>query len=274
MATTPKEIKQLLDSLIERKNLPFNEVLLIFADQGGKFRPGAVRERLHFLWNRDLFVLLDQIGEPASWDDDVPFQSPEGYTLRFLGIAGREEVYSEASADILDLNDVQQIVPGYVWVGLKRRSELRIVGEQATATLLAERLRAFTHQFAFHLVTGQHGQLIPLFSLKAVKGQTLETLLTRIRNLEAEYGPLDYFDHVQVIQVLNGDTSMMKDGDGNFRMDIPKSIPLEAIRGWTQFKLISVRTPHGVAVHDVSVMLKIVEEEGFFRIVDAKVVSN
>ena len=274
MATTPKEIKQLLDRLIERQNLPFDEVLSIFADRGGKFRPGAVRERLHFLWNRDLFVLLDEAGELASWDDDGPFKSPAAYTLRFLGIAGREEVYSESFADIVDQDDVQQIVPGYVWVGLKRRCELRIVGEQATATLLAERLRAFTHQFSFHLVTGQHGPLAPLFSSKAVKGQNLETLLTRIRNLETEYGPLDYFDHVQVMQVLNGDTSMMKEGDGNFRMDVPKSISLDAIRGWTQFKLISVRTPHGVAVHDVTVMLKIVEEEGFFRIVDATVVSS
>ncbi|GAA5168737.1 hypothetical protein GCM10025770_29170 [Viridibacterium curvum] len=269
MATSPKEIKQLLDQLIERKSLPFDEVLAIFAGKGGKLRQDAVRERLNFLCNENLFVLLDQAGSAVSWNEDAPFQSPAAFTLRFVGIAGREEVYARNFADILDARDVQAVVPGYVWAGLKRRSELRIVGEQATATLLAERLRAFTHQFAFHLVTRQHERIAPLFSPKAVKGQTLETLLTRISKLETEYGPFDYFDHVQVIQVLNGDTSMVKDSDGNVRMDLPKSIPREAIRGWSEFQIISVRTPHGMSVHEMTVALKIVEEGGFFRIADA-----
>lgn len=274
MATGPKEIKQLLDRLIERKNLPFDEVLAIFAGKGGKVKQGAVQERLSFLWNNGMFVLLDQAGAEASWNEDAAFQSPAAYTLRFVGIAGREEVNAGNFADIIDAQDVQEIVPGYVWVGLQRRRELRIVGEQATATLLAERLRAFTHQFAFHLVTGQHERIAALFSPHAAKGQTLDTLLTRIRNLETEYGPFDYFDHVQVIQVLNGDTSMVKDSDGNVRMDIPKSIPRAAVRGWSEFQIISVRTPHGMYLYEMTVTLKIVEEDGFFRIADATVASG
>lgn len=274
MATGPKEIKHLLDRLIERKHLRFDDVLAIFADKSGKVRQGAVQERLNWLSNDRMFVLLDQSGAEASWNEDAPFQSPAAYTLRFVGIAGREEVSARNFADIIDAQEIQETVPGYAWVGLKRRRELRIVGEQATATHLAERLRAFTHQFAFHLVTGQHERIATLFSPQAANGQTLETLLTRIRSLEAEYGAFDYFDHVQVIQVLNGDTSMVKDSDADVRMDIPKRIPRAAIRGWSEFEIISVRTPHGMPVHDMMVTLKIVEEEGFFRIADATVASG
>ncbi|MEC5386594.1 hypothetical protein VVD49_12730 [Uliginosibacterium sp. H3] len=274
MATGPKELKQLLDQLIARKNLPFEEVLAMFAGKGGKFNQGAVMERLNFLWNKNLFVLLDATGQEVSWNDDAPYRTPADYTLRFVHIAGKEEVIAGMSADRLDLQDIQEVVPGYVWAGVQRRQELRIVGEQKTATLLAERLRAFTHQFAFHLVTRQHAQIAGLFSPHALKGQTLDTLLTRIANLEKEYGSFDYFDRVQVNQVLNGDTSAVKDSDGNVRMDIPKAIPREAIRGWSEFQMISVRTPHGLAIHEITVSLKIVEEDGYFRIADASANST
>ncbi|MEC5400056.1 hypothetical protein [Uliginosibacterium sp. H1] len=274
MATGPKEIRPLLDALIERRTLPFDEVLAIFAGKGGKVSQGAVMERLNFLWNEYLFALIGPDGAEASWNEDAPFKAPAGYTLRFLGIAAKEGVIAGTVADRIDEQDIQEVVPGYVWVGLKRRNDLRIVGEQAGATLLAERLRAFTHQFAFDLVTGQHVRIAGLFSARAVKGQTLDTLLTRIANLEKEYGRFDYFDRVQVIQVINGDSSAVKDSDGNVRMDIPKSVPREAIRGWTEYELISVRTPHGLPVHEMTGTLKIIEEDGFFRIVDATVHSG
>ncbi len=274
MATGPKETKKLMDVLIERKSLPFDEVLAIFAGKNGKLNQGAVMERLNFLWTENLFVLLDQHGAEVSWNEDAPFQSSAAYTLRFVGIEGRENHSARNFADKIDEEDIQEIVPGYVWAGLKRRNALRIVGDPSTATLLAERLRAFTHQFAFHLMALQPERIAGMFATKAKNGQTLQTLLTRINNLEAEYGPFDYFDHVQVVQVLNGDTSMVKDSDGNVRMDIPKSIPRESIRGWTEFQIVSVRTPHGMYVHEMTVSLKVVEEDGFFRIADATVASG
>lgn len=137
--------------------------------------------------------------------------------------------------------------------------------------MLAERICAFAHQFTFHLVTGQHDRIRGLFSTRAAKGQTLDTLLTRIASLEKEFGPFDYFDHVEVIAVYNGDVDGV---DASAHMKLPKGVHRNEQRGGARFQIISVRTPNGMAVNDYTVSLAVIEEDGFFRIVDAGAFSG
>lgn len=278
MPTTPKEDKRFLELLISRKTLTFDEALAVFANKNGKINREAVIAVLNGLWIEDTFTLLNQAGEEVSWMDGEPFDSPSEYTLRFNGIAGKENKFAGRFCDRIDPSGITEIAPGYVWATMKRQEPLRIVGEcktgyvgEETAALLAERIRTFTHQFAFHLVTGHYDRIAGLFSPRAAKGQTLETLLTRIRNLEKEFGPFDYFDHVEVVAVYNGDVA---DIESSAHMKLPKGIHRNEQRGQSRFQIISVCTPNGMFVHEYTVSLDIIEEDGFFRICDASAYSG
>lgn len=126
--------------------------------------------------------------------------------------------------------------------------------------ILAERVRAFTHYFAFNLVTRNAAKLEVLFSSKVRDTQSVEAIYAKIAKLENQHGvPYEHFDHVEVIAVYNG-----KHGDTKVseQMTLPRGVDRAARRGESSFQLISVHTPNGVAVHDYTVYLAIIEEEG------------
>jgi hypothetical protein len=258
MPTTPKESKRLLELLISKRNLPFDEVLQIFTDSKGKLNRMSVTTVLNGLWVGDTFRLFDQSGSERSWRDDAVFDSPAEFTLRFNAIEGMENSIAKNVCDVIDDTNINEIAPKYRWAGLKRQEQLRIVGDREDAELLAERIRAFTHQFAFHLVSGRHAELAGLFSDRAAQGQALEALLKRMKNLEKEFGPFDYFDGVKVISVFNGDCA---DVTASAHMKLPKGVDRNEQRGWSQFQIISVRTPNGLYVHEYSVALSIIDRD-------------
>lgn len=270
MPNTPREAKRFYELLPTREHLPFDEVLDIFADRKGKLNLARVKEQLNFLWVEDVFTLLGPDGEAVSWNEDAPYLEAARYTLRFDGFSGLE--CNKASMNVDTFTEITEISPGYVWAYPQRRHELRILGNQAGAAVLAERLRAFTQQFAFHLVTGQHALIAGLFSGRAAKGQTLDSLLTRIANLEKEYGPFDYFDRVMVTMVFSPPFAPVK--EKLLREDFPADIADDELRGQSAFEIVSVRTPNGMRVHEMSVSLRIIEEHGAFRIADAQCFSG
>lgn len=270
MPYTPKENKQFLERLVAEREIPLSAVFTIFAGPKARIRRDALEPTLLQLQLGELFKLLGTDGKEVWWDDAV-FERPGDYRIRFNCIAGRESLIAREYCDRVDSERVTGIAPGYIWAEMRRPEPLRIVGEQEGAAVLAERIRAFTHQFAFHLVTGQHDRIRGLFSSRAAKGQTLDTLLTRIANLEKEFGPFDYFDHVEVIAVYNGDVASI---DASAHMKLPKGVHRNEQRGDARFQIISVRTPNGMFVNEYTVSLAIIEEEGFFRIVDASAFSG
>ncbi len=265
MPNTPQEDRRFYKLLRERQSVGFDEVLAVFTDRKGKLNLARTREQLNFLWVEDVFTLLGPAGEVVSWNEEAPYREPARYRLRFDGFEGLER--NRASQNTDTLTEITEVLPGFVWAYPQRRRELRVLGDQAAAAVLAERLRAFTQQFAFHLVTGQHALIAGQFSSRAAKGQTLETLLTRIANLEKEYGPFDYFDRVMVTMVFSPPFAPVK--EKQLREDFPREIPDTDLRGHSEFEIVSVRTPNGMRVHEMTVMLRIVEEAGFFRIADA-----
>jgi hypothetical protein len=270
MPTTPKESKQFLTLLMEKRTLTFQEAIAVFADKRGKVNRDNVTQVLSMLGIENTFSVLDQNGDEV-WIDDAMFDASEAYTLRFNGIDGFETNYARRFSDVIDGDKVCEIAPGCVWATMQRREPLRIVGDRQGAAELAERIRAFTHQFAFHLVAGRHEPIAGLFSTRAAKGQTLDTLLTRIANLEREFGPFDYFDHIEVVSVFNGDVAHL---DASAHMKLPKGVHRNEQRGSSGFQIISVRTPNGMFVHEYTVSLSIIEEDGFFRICDARAYSG
>lgn len=277
MPFTPKEDKRFLELLISQRDVSLEDALKIFADRKGQIKRDAAETTLRFLQSPDLFSLVDAEGRSVYWSKPV-FDFPGNYRIRFNGIAGKENNLAGRFCDRIDPSGIEEIAPGYVWATMKRQEPLRIIGEcktgyvgEETAALLAERIRAFTHQFAFHLVTGHYDRIAGLFSSRAAKGQTLETLLTRIRNLEKEFGPFDYFDHVEVVAVYNGDVAGIHP---SAHMKLPKGIHRNEQRGLSRFQIISVCTPNGMFVHEYTVSLYIIEEDGFFRICDASAYSG
>lgn len=270
MPYTPKENLRFLDLLIAERELPLTGVIAIFADPKGRIRRDALESTLLHLQTGDLFALLDPQGQEVWWEDAV-FEHPDRYRVRFKGLTGAENLMAGRFCDQPDPQAITTIAPGYVWASVRRPEPLRIVGAQDGATLLAERIRAFTHQFAFHLVSGQHERIAGLYSARAAKGQTLATLLTRIGSLEREFGRFDYFDHVEVIAVYNGDVAGV---DASAHMRLPKGVQRNEQRGDARFQIVSVRTPNGMFVNEYTVQISIIEEDELFRIVDAGAYSG
>lgn len=73
-----------------------------------------------------------------------------------------------------------------------------IIGDLKGSMTLAERVRAFTHYFAFNLVTRNTEKLEALFSSKIHDSQSAEAIYARIAKLERKDGvPFGHFDHVR-----------------------------------------------------------------------------
>lgn len=271
MPYTPKENKRFLERLIAERSLPFEVVIAIFADARGRISRPNLEAVLTTLWVEETFRLVDREGREASWKQDTVYDSPADYTVEYVSIEGKENLLAERFEERIDEQDVDEIEPGYCWAGVKRREPLRIYGDRAGAMLLAERLRAFAHYFAFHLVAGKHERIEGLFSARAPHGRGFDALVKRIRNVEREYGPFEYFDHVEVVSVYVGDVGGI---GGSAQMKLPEGVDRSEQRGEAKFQIISVWTPNGMFVHEYTVQLAIIEEEGFFRVLDASVFSG
>lgn len=271
MPYTPREASRLLDLLVDRGTLPFDEVLAVYADANGRIQRARVRQQLHFLWVESVFTLLDASGQPASWDEDAAFEAPSDFTLRLDGFDGRERNTASLQADRLDPRDISEVSPGYAWAYPQRRSELRIVGDVAEAAVAAERLRVFTQRVALDLVAGRHARLPARFSARAPTGHGLEALLDRLARLEKEYGAFEAFDRVEVSLVFCGGAPVPA---RHLREDFPRDVPDADLRGESAFQVISVATPNGLPVHEMTVHLRVVDEGGVLRIVHAACVSG
>lgn len=272
MPYTPKENKIFLVRLIAERSLPFEEVIGIFADAKGRISRSKLEAVLTTLWVEDTFVLIDRDGREASWKQDAVYDSPADYVIKFQSIDGKENSLAARFQDRIDEQDVTEIEPGYCWAGVKRREPLRIYGRPADAMLLAERIRAFTHYFAFHLVSRNYAKIEELFSNDPRRGHIFDDFANRVANVEKEYGPFEHFDHVEVMSVNTGDTA---DSGGSEAMKLPAGVERGQRSGEATFQIISVYTPNGMFVNEYTVQLQIiVEEDGFFRVRGASVHSG
>ena len=265
MPTTPKEENRFLSLLAEEKTLAFTDVLQVFVNKNGKYSESAVKEVLNFLWIEDLFSIVHRESGKESWIKEEMFQKPEDYLIRFNGFSGKDSNYSEDYAGEIDKTDIEKLARHYHWVGAKQREVIRIIGDLKGSMVMAERVRAFTHYFAFNLMTRNLEKLEAMFSSKIRDSQNAEAIYAKIDNLEKQHGvPYEYFDHVEIIAVYNGKHGNAKVSE---QMTLPPGVDRAARRGESCFKLVSVHTPNGVAVHDYIIYLAIIEEEdGLFKV--------
>ncbi|WP_374236816.1 MULTISPECIES: hypothetical protein [unclassified Thiocapsa] len=149
MPCTPKENKRFLERLVAERELPLPSVFAIFADRKGRINRDAAETTLRGLQNGELFTLLNAEGHEVWWEDPV-FEHPDDYKIRFNGIDGIENLMAKGFSDLIDAERSTEIAPGYVWTTMRRPEQLRIVGSREGADVLAERIRSFAHQFAFH----------------------------------------------------------------------------------------------------------------------------
>ena len=77
----------------------------------------------------------------------------------FINKNGKYNNLSDNFAGEIDKTDITQLARHYCWAGVKQAEIVRIIGERKGSMILAERVRAFTHYFAFNLVTRNHGVL-------------------------------------------------------------------------------------------------------------------
>ena len=265
MPTSPKEQQGFLDLLAREKTLAFTDVLQVFVNKNGKYTESAVDEVLNFLWNENLFSCIHRDSGKETWLDDEMYEVPEDYLIRFNGFSGKDSLYSEDYAGEIVKTDSDKLARHYHWVGAKQREVIRIIGDLKGSMVMAERVRAFTHYFAFNLITRNSEKLEAMFSSKIRDSQNAEAIYTKIGNLEKQHGvPYEYFDHVEIIAVYNGKHGNTKVSE---QMTLPPGVDGSARRGESCFKLVSVHTPNGVAVHDYIIYLCIIEEEdGLFKV--------
>lgn len=265
MPTTPKEQQRFLYLLAREKTLVFTDVLQVFVNKNGKYTESAVDQVLNFLWNEDLFSCIHRDSGNETWLDDEMYRAPDDYLIRFNGFSGKDNLYSQRHAGEIDKTHIDKMARHYHWVGTKHRDVVRVIGDLKGSMVMAERVRAFTHYFAFNLITRNSEKLEAMFSSKIRDSQNAEAIYAKIDKLEKQHGvPYEYFDHVELIAVYNGKHGNSKVSE---QMTLPPGVDRSARRGESSFKLVSVHTPNGVAVHDYIVYLCIIEEEdGLFKV--------
>jgi hypothetical protein len=271
MPVTPKEQKDFLELIAAGKRLAFAEATAVFADKGGKLNPKTITPTLRFLWNEFLFEVQRADTSEEVRIDEALFEAPGDYVIQFVGFEGKENAIAENYADEIDHSDIDELEEHYCWAGVRARDILRIIGDQDEATLLAERIRAFTHYLAFNLVVRNDHKVDVLFSDKVAEKQSAAGIRSQIAALEKEYGKFDHFDHVKVITVYNGEHRDTKTSED---LPLPRGVDRAARRGRSTFNLISVHTPNGVAIHEYIVDLSIIEEHGLFRVSGSRMYSG
>ncbi len=243
----------------------FTDVLQVFVNKNGKYTESAVDQTLNFLWNEDIFSCIHRDSGKETWLEDEMYRAPDDYLIRFNGYSGKDNLYSERHAGEIDKTHIDKMARHYHWVGTKHRDVIRVIGDLKGSMVMAERVRAFTHYFAFNLVTRNAEKLEAMFSSKIRDTQNADAIYAKIDKLEKQHGlPYEYFDHVELIAVYNG-----KHGNARVseQMTLPPGVDRSARRGESSFKLVSVHTPNGVAVHDYTIYLCIIEEEdGLFKV--------
>lgn len=260
---SPAKQKRFLECLLAERNMPFSRVIELLGEGKGKKMQAVVSEALNFLWPENLFSIRALDSDEEIWISDELFASPDNYCLEFNTLEGRDNSGASPYQASICSDDIHPRSEQHRWVGLKQREWLTIVGDMENATLLAERVRAFTQYFAFCLTSRDYGKAEQFLSL-AIRQQVPATALAaKMEQIDSEYGRVDFFDHVNVISVYSGNQAHITVND---QLKLPAGVRPEQRRGEASVKLISVYTPTGIAIHTNTLTLGVIEEEGFFRI--------
>jgi hypothetical protein len=255
---SPAKQKQFLEYFLAEKSMPFSRVIELLGEGKGKKMQAVVSEALNFLWTENLFLVKAYNSDEEIWISDELFAAPDNYYLEFNTIEGRDNSGASVYQASICSDDIHPRSEHHRWVGLKQREWLTIIGDSENATLLAEKVRAFTQHFAFCLTSRNYEKAAQFVSQRVQQDVSADALAAKM-----EYGRVDFFDHVNVISVYNGQQGHITVND---QLRLPPGVRREQRRGEASVKLISVYTPTGIAIHTNTLTLGVIEEEGFFKI--------
>lgn len=258
------QARAFFETLLQQKEMLLSEVLTFFKRKNGSVDTAWADQFILRVHNGGALALVDSQGQVSAYSADA-LKTPEIYSLVLKNAAmldeGRDGGYLALGMPDFPVEDN----PPEIHCTLEYHSLLRVVGEKQGAERLAERVRAFTHFFAWQLSIKNLSVAASFFSRETLKQYDEFILAKKLQELEAVYGEFSYFDRVSVDTIYHGDGRNKK----LFReMALPKSVNRDARRGESEFYLVAMHSPGGSMIDAVRIALDIIEEEGLLRILN------
>ena len=195
---SPAEQKAFLDALFARGALPFEDVVLLLGRRGKPPPFAAVAQALEFLRNERLFRIVHaQTRQEVALDEAVCAQA-DRHALHLLGIEEKECLMAREHAPRIIADKVDVIEDKHRWASVEARNFVKIVGDPGMAMPMVERIRAFTHRFAWLLACRRFEAAAGLISGSIRETWTAEGLRLKIESLEKDYGEFECFDRIEV----------------------------------------------------------------------------
>jgi hypothetical protein len=259
MPHTPKREKELLNTVMIN-TISVADAAAFFAKSDNKPDLKATELGLRRLETLELIQLRNISSQQIVWLEDSILKNPNDYEVVFNGYGYSEKEMSETHEGCL-AEEIHEITKHRFQVAIESSSLLSIDGEIEGAAALVERARAFTHQFAFHLVTRNYSAVFDMFSEFLREKETKENIKNEIEKREKTYGEFELFDHVEVQNIYNAPSGWKAALDRDWW---PKETDKNSRRAVSSFQLGSLVTPGGVILEGNIVSLSIVEVNDSF----------
>lgn len=258
------QARAFFEVFLKQKEMPLSGVLMFFKRKNGSVDTALADQFILRIHNGGALALIDGDGNLSAYSADA-LKTPERYSLVLQNPGLLDEGCSGGYLALGVPDFPVEDSPPEFHCTLEYHSLLRVVGEKAGAERLVERIRAFTHLFAWQLSNKNLSVVASFFSEAPAKKYDEPLLAEKLQELEAIYGEFSYFDRVSVYTVYHGKDRNKK----LFReMALPKGISRDARRGESEFYLVAMHTPGGSMLNAVRIALDIIEENGLLRIIN------
>lgn len=250
------------EALITRKKIPLIEVLKFFTKKNGNSDLEWASQFIYSIHQGGALILEDAAGQQRPFSSEL-LSEADKYILVLKDIGVLDSYTSSGYLALADLNFPVEDTPPEHHCALQFHALFRVVGEKEGAEREAEKIRAFTHFFAYQLATKDLDKAAHFFSSLIGDKNTAPLLLAKLESVESIYGEISYFDQVSLDTVYYGKGRNKK----LFReMSLPKGVDRDMRRGESEFYLVGMHTPSGSMLNAVRVALGVIEEEGVLKI--------
>lgn len=256
--------REFYDELLVRRSMPLPEVLTYFHKKNGKPDLDWASQFIYSIHQGGALILEDGAGQQHAFSSEH-LSEAEKYTLVLKDIAVLDSFTSSGYLALADLNFPVEESPPEIHCVLQFHPLFRVVGEREGALNLAEKVRAFTHFFAYQLATKNVAKAATFFSSSISDKNSVPLLRAKLEELESLYGKISHFDQVSLHTIYHGkgrDKKLFRE------MSLPKGMSRDSRRGESEFCLVGMHTPSGAMMSGVRVSLGIVEEDGLLKIAD------
>lgn len=263
MPYSPLRHKKLLELLCEQRQMPLVDAIALFDDDKGNPDLEAAEHAIRFLEGSDTLLVRQGDADELSGFNSDCLEAPEHYWLVLNNLAGLETDACSSVEPLLVPAEWDAPEPNEQFVYPQAQYALRVIGDLDGAAALTERVRAFVHFFACNLLLRRFDKLESLLSLHIRAKNSAAVLEGKLLELEQEFGPLEFFDRLELQTIYSGNNA----GQKLFtEMKLPKGVSRDDRRGEAVFQLVGLHTPGGVALQQCPVYLAVIEEAGMLKV--------